>query len=311
MPQYLTDAVQTMFARDIAENLFPDNSFVSRAISDDEDVSGVKVTIAESGDNPEIHENPRAFPIPVKFQEDKRNTYDIDEFVVEPIVIRGREEEVVAYNKRANIMRNQMMSLETRVANKMAYHWSATGVGSNIVRTTGTNRAVNTKLMPNATGTRKKIIKADLLNAGEVLASDDVPLDGRILLIPSDMYRDILEIEDFIDYNRIGNTDAIRRGVIGFLLGMEVMMRSRVLRYTNAGTPVRKLPTAAGAADDNNSALIWHPRYVRRAKGTANVIVNVNAPGYSGGTVLEANIAAGGVKARLSEVGVVSIVQSA
>lgn len=302
-------AIQTeVWARDIAEKLFPENSFVNESISDDAWVNNKTVHLPQAGALPEVQKNRSVFPAPLVKRTDTDATYDLDEFTSTPSLIQDIEEVEVSYNKRASVLQNHIDEQNKQIANHMAYAWAATAAAS-IIRTTGADRAANT---PGATGTRKILTLADIFKVRSLMDDMDVPEEGRCMLLPSHMYNDLLENEKDILLSKDFRGDAdVRNGVIMTLLGFKVYKRGKenVLRYSNAGTPVPIDPTTAGAATDNAAALFWGNRFTRKAKGAIKVYADEDKPEYYG-SVFSTLVRAAGRKRYADGTGVAAIVEA-
>lgn len=295
-----------VWAADIAEKLFPSNSFVSKGINDDAWVSNKKVHLPQAGANPSVVRNRNSNTAATATKrEDDDLEYNVDAYTTNPTLVEDIEEIETSYLKRQSILRGHIASLNTSIAEWMAYHWSPTK-SDRIVRTSGDSRGSTVK---GATGNRKKTVLADLLKAKTLLDGMDVPMKGRWALIPSDMYKDLLEIDKVLsaEYNQTGR---LPDGVVNKIFGINLMVRSSSASYTNAATPVLRTPSASDLTTANNAIIIWHEDFVRRAKGEVKVYENEDdATLY--GSVFSAMARSGGAKAYKDEIGVVAIVESA
>jgi len=138
----------------------------------------------------------------------------------------------------------------------------------------------------------------------ELLDAANIPQEGRVMLVNSEMYNDLLRDDKLLsaDYMNQGNLPA---GAITRILGFNIFMRSHVGAYATASnTP--KDPTAATAATDNAYALLWHPRFVRAANAGVKVYADNDKPEYYG-SVFSAMVRAGGSKSYTNHRGVVAI----
>lgn len=293
-----------IWTRDIAENLYPKNSFMDFSMTDD-DIEGTTVHTHEAGVASNIEEDRTELPAPIKKRTDVAGTYEIQEFTSDPILIQKTEEVELSYNKRQSVISNDTMNMRTRIANNLAYRW-APSLAANIIRTSGANR---TATAPGATGTRKSVAKADIISLRELFDGWDIDDEGRIVLIPSSMYADILAIDDFVHANKIGSANIVK-GSIGMLYNFNVMMRSRGPVYDNSGTPAAKHPTATAATTDNLSCLAWHPNFVRKANSEIEMFDNPAQAAYYG-DIMSFLVRSGGKKRYSDEKGVAAIVQAA
>jgi hypothetical protein len=296
--------LQIKFAKDIQEQLYPDNSFYKNSFDDSGDLTMGTVRRPVAGDDPEAETNPTTYPLSVSERSDTNSDYDVDFHTTKPQFVRINEEMMVSYAKRQSIIRSHVSVLNTKVADGMVYAWLPS-LATNFVRTSGANAAATA---PGATGNRKAITKDDFIDACTIL--DRMDVDGnRYALVPADLYGQLLKIDDFIDYNKTGRADMLAKGVIGEIAGVQIYKRSRSGIYTNASTPVKKAPGAATATSDNQAVLIWSDKMVYRAEGAPQVVIGQPNPEYAGATLFNANCYAGG-KMREDQKGVVAIIQT-
>lgn len=305
----LTMALQPeVWIEDIQENLFPKNSFMEMATNHDMFISNLTVHIPQAGADPAIYKNNNNTPISITERTDTDFTYDIDNYKAEPILIRNLDELQLSYSKRMSIMRNYYSTIGYAVENQTLYKWAPSGA-SRIVRTTGA--AVGTALAPSATGTRNAITLADVLSLKGKLDKDEVPEEGRILLIPSDIYNNqllaISNIQQYYAYNLPVTQD----GKVPTLFGFKVMTRSSVAVYDT--TPVPKSVNSKGipsspAATDNLACIAYHPDFVSKARGTINVYTQENAPEYYG-SILSMEVQHGASPLRSTSIGIAALVQ--
>ncbi len=268
-----------LWRSDIVDTLFAENPFLNRAIIADEFVlQGKVVHIPQAGAPSAVSKDRSSLPATVTQRTDIDITYALNEFTTNPILIRNIDKLQLSYDKRQSVAGQDIAALNELVADWVLRNWAPTAAGS-IVRTTGANRPA--EVNATATGTRKKFTKEDILALQKKMNKDNVPKKGRVLLLPSEFLADLLEDEDLIKRDNAKEAD-YKEGVVLRLFGFEIMERSKVLTYTNAGTPAPKDPGAAGATTDNNAALAWHPSAVERAMGDVTAFENIGDPTYYG-----------------------------
>lgn len=304
----MSEVLKTLFSNDFQANLFPNNEFYkSSKVDAGVAVDCKNVEVPQHGSKPGGGKNPTSFPLSVNQREDGKETYAVHLYYTNPEHIEDENEAILSYSKRMEHLQEHVSQINTDYANDLAYAWAQTD-GNRILRTSGSS---TTALAAGATGNRKAIQRDDIVDIYTLMGEDDIPVsDGRaIMLVPPLLYGQLLKINDFIDYNKIGNTDALRRGVLGRLLDFQVMMRSSATIYDNTGTPVPKAPGAASAADDNLAIQFWHPAYVRRAEGQVKVYAEYDKPEYLG-SVFNAKVRGGGMISRKDKKGVYSLVQA-
>jgi len=295
-----------IWARDIAENLFPDNSFMARAVDDSEFVEGAVVHLPQSGAKPNVQRNRSVLPAVIAQRTDTDATYNIDEFTSDPTLIKDADEIETSYNKRQNVLEDHNNQLNTQIAEWMGYNWAPTQA-ANYVRTNGADRVA---FVAGATGNRKKILLDDWLAAKRLLDNMDVPDDGRrFALVPAEMYNDLLEIDKILS-SEFNLTGRLPNGVVNEIFGIKIFKRSSSISYSNAATPALRAPDAAALTTANAGVLMWHERFVRRALGSVKVYANEDEAAYYG-SVFSAMALAGGRKRYNDQSGVVAIIEAA
>lgn len=294
-----------VWATDIAQNLYPNNTFLVQSRNDNAFVEGKKVYLPQSGSAPGVVVNRTTLPATGSQRTDTTTDYDLDSFTTDPTTIRNIEEIEVSYDKRMSVLEDHIGALNTQIAYRTATLWAPV-TASRIVRTTGANRVA---MAPGATGNRKKITLADILSVKRILDADDVPSEDRFMLIPAEMYNDLLEISDVLTSDKMGTAN-LPSGAVGRIYGFSIYMRSTALIFTNAATPAVRPLGYTPAITDNAAALFWHKNYVRRALGDVTIFSNENDATYYG-SVFSAEVRAGGRRARADEKGVVVLVEAA
>jgi hypothetical protein len=293
------------FAKDIQENLYPDNAWYKNSKDDSMWIDSKTVRLPQAGAPPNVERNRSVLPAQIKQREDTAEEYDIDEFTTDPIYISDTEEMQLSFAKRQSVLSDHTNTLNTNIADNFGQIWLPT-LATNFVRTSGGSVAATA---PSATGNRKEIADKDLIAAVTLMDRMNVPTEGRFMAIPTSMYAQLLAIDKFVDYQKRGLVDLVKKGLIGEIYGMQIYKRSYLAMYDNTGVPVKKAFGAAAAASDNEAVLIWQKEMVRRAEGTVKVYSDIDKPEYYG-SIFSAKVNAGGRIARADQKGVVAIIQS-
>ena len=299
---------QEVWATEVQENLFPANDFMSRAKDHSAFINYLTVHLPQSGANPAIFKNNTSLPININQRNDTDFTYSLNNYKGEPILITNLEEMQNSYDKRSSVLGNVVRNMGFAIGNQTLYAWAPSGA-SRIVRTSGT--ASSTALAPGATGTRNALTLADIAALKGKLDNDNVPMEGRILLMTADMYNNQLlainNIQAFYAYNM----PTIQNGKVPTLFGFEVMVRPSVVVYSTSavvksindmGNPLTPLAT------DNLACIAYHPDFVSKAQGGINVYAQENLPQYYG-SILSIEVQHGASPLRSTFVGIAALVQ--
>lgn len=287
----------------IVEGLFADNSFLSKAFSADEFVEqGKKVHIPNAGSASSVTKNRTVKPAVATARTDNDLDFEMDEYTTDPILIPNAETVELSYNKRESVIRNDKAALIERVSEAILQSWLPTSTYS--ISTTGASVAAHT---PSGTGNRKALVKADVMALMNRFNADNIPQEGRYLLVDAVMYGQLIESLTQNESMAFFSTADVAKGVLGQLLSFNVMMRSRVGLYTTAG--VKKEWTAAAVATDKAAALAFYTNSVCRAQGEVVMFESTNDPGYYG-DVYSFLLRCGGRAMRTDVKGLVVVLQT-
>lgn len=289
----------------IVEGLFAENSFMSKAVNDDVYVNqGKKVHIPNAGAPSKVEINRATIPATVTTRTDTDVEYTLDELTTDPIRIPHADTVELSYNKRNSVISQDRAQLLSKAAEQMLYNWAPDK--DHLVKTSGSKEAV--AHTPNATGNRKSLVKADILQLMVKFNADDLPQEGRYLLLDAQMYAQLLNDLSESDKWMFQNSANVQRGILGQLYGFNIMQRSTVLRYATDDT-LSKWSTA-GAATDNAAGLAWQQGCVSRALGEVKVFDSVDNPTYYG-DIYSFLVRVGGAIRRNDKKGIYALVQAA
>jgi len=289
----------------IAENLYMNNEFLKLCMVADDRVDGKTVHMASAGTAASVTRNRTVLPATVVQRTDDDNSYDIDEFTIDPTLIPNADKAELAYDKMDSIMYDIMQGLSDDVGDWMLYNWRATS-SSYQVRTTG---GTSSAYLTGATGNRKKLMAADIQTMSRTFNHAKVPGNDRYMLLDAYLYNQLLMDLRFGEFRDTVKEADLAKGVIGDLFGFKILMRHTVLDYTNADTPVARTPDAASLTSANGAALCWQKAAVERAFGTIEVFEEEGSASYYG-DIISGLVRAGGIKRRYDGVGVGAIIQT-
>lgn len=294
---------------DIQKVLFAgNNEFLRKSVSHDAFVDNLTVHVPQAGSLPGATKNRTVFPAPIIGRTDTTLDYNLDTFDVDPVRV-GRVEEIqVSYAKRQSVMSHHIDLLLDLMAKEGIFNW-ASDAGANQVRTTGSTSATNNP--PGSTGSRKKLIIADLATLAQVMDDQNVPDDGkRWIMLPSPMYYELFTIQDLIR-DDIVESKTLPTASLKKILNFNFMKRAsnQMVIYDNVTIPQRKAIGAAASSDDNFGAIAWHENFVATALGAIEVYENTkDATHY--GDVISADVLSKTTKLRTDQAGIVTIVQA-
>lgn len=303
---------QEIWSKDIQENLYQNNLFMNKATDHSQWVMFKTVHVPQAGAAPNVKKNRSVLPATISQRTDTELTYSLNQYTSDPILVTNLEELQISYSKRMSVISNTVDQVGDVVSNTTLYNWAPSGA-TRQVRTTGA--ASSGALAPTATGTRLAITLDDISRAKAILDKDNVQGEGRVLLMPSDIYN-----TQFLAINNVQaayayGAPALPSGVVNKIFGFDIMLRPAVLVYDNTATPVIKAidddgtPTTE-ATTDNMACLAYHPKYVAHALGSITSYYEENSPIYYG-NIYSTEVMHGASKLRTDQKGIVAIIQAA
>lgn len=289
----------------IIEGLFADNSFMSKAVNDDMYVNmGKKVHIPNAGAPRAVEIDRSSLPAEVKTRTDVDVEYSLNELTTDPIRIPHAETVELSYSKRNSVISQDRLQLIEKAAEQMLYNWAPDS--THFVRTSGTEKV--TAHTKDATGERKALVKADVLALMTKFNADNIPQEGRYLLLDAYMYAQLLDDLTEGDQRAFFASADAQRGILGQLFSFNVMQRSQVLRYATGGTLTKW--NVDGASTDNAAGLAWQTNSLSRALGEVKMFDSTDNPLYYG-DIYSFLIRVGGTIRRNDKKGVYALVQDA
>lgn len=269
----------SIWQKTLVENFYPDNSFASKSVDDSVFVSAHKVIIPNAGKPSKVVKNRQTKPATVSERTDNDIEYVIDELTTDPIYIPNIDKVELSYDKRNSIISNDRAQLQNEAHLNLLDRWGKGVKPANFLLTTGTKER-DAHTSETATGKRKCITKEDLLKIMTRMDADNVPEEGRYLLLDAYMYADLLADLSESDKWMFQNSANMQKGVLGNLYGLNIMKRSKVLRVKNDKTLLSWSEDAV--AGELAAGLAWHEKSVSRALGEIKIYDSINNPLYYG-----------------------------
>lgn len=286
----------------LVENFFPDNSFATKSIDDSTYVSNKTLHVPNAGAPSGVEINRTQKPASVKARTDNDLSYNMDELTTNPIYIPNIETVELSYDKRNSVLWNDRMELQKQAHQNLLYRWFEE---STVVETTGAARAAHTTAT--ATGNRKKMSKDTVLALMTKFNQEDVPADGRYILLDAVMYADLLEDLTDKELSAFLNSADAQQGVLGRLYGFDILQRSQVLRLTSAKKLLKW--SEASAATELAAGLAWQKNCVSRAMGDIKMFDSTDDPTYYG-DIYSFLMRVGGSYRRYDKKGIACIVEA-
>jgi len=313
--------LKRQFAKDIQNTLWPVNDFISQCKNDTAFVNDDKVNLPHSGGSPTVVEGLRTVIGTPAVRDDSVTQYEMLPLSSNPTWLRYSEELVVNYDKRESVMAEHRDALQKALCEKVLWKWARGGdtvsvadwtVKPTSIMTTGADRPV---LMPihaggsAVTGDRNAVTFQDILAVISEMNYSDFPMDGRIAVIPSAFFSDLLQLEEFKSSDYV-NVKPLPGAPLTFTwLGFTWYVRSFVNAWTNAAIPLLKDTATVSADTDCAGALFYHKNAVRAAKGDVKVFLDIDMA-HLWGSQMSAETRYGAIGSRKDSKGIVSLVET-
>jgi len=227
--------------------------------------------------------------------------------IVNPFFVNLEDAWELSFDKRASITEGMANSLNDLGKQKVYWGWMNTSKFANSIKTTG---LTGSTLATGATGTRKKITYDDILNATLKLDLQNVPHDGRVMVVPPALYKEIKALSQFVASDVL-STELLSRGVVGMIDGISVV-RANVNQVLVDAVASGSTSVSAdfGVTGTTYSFFIpvYHPSMVARVIGRSQVWVDTASAIYTSDVISATQAIAGGLT-RYDKSGYVAIIQ--
>lgn len=267
---------------EITPRLFPQNTFLSRSISDDAYVNSNSVELPFAGTLPNVVVDRAILPAPITTRTDVVTQYLMHELTTDPTLLKDSEVLTLAYNKRASILDQHVKNINNKAAQMSLYAWAQGADATRIFPSTGATRTPG-NTTGGQTGNRKAFTEADIIKMQNQFFVDDLQQDisdiRGIAIVTPRQYNDLISIDNFKRYDALG-TSNIPSGVIRRAYGFDFYVRSTVLSVN--GADALNAMDAAGTTTTQDAAIFYSADYVRRAVGSIKTYLANDEPEYYG-----------------------------
>jgi hypothetical protein len=284
-----------IWQNDIVKNLFKDNAFASRAVNGDSFVlDGKVVHIPVAGSPTQTKKNLTSFPQTAVNRTDSELTYALDTYYALPRQIQDIEKYELSYDKRQSVVGEDEQQLIQDAMDGLLIRWAP--AAANVIETTGADSAADL-IDGTATGTRKVFTKDSFKLIAKKLANANLNMQRCTALLTANHYHQLFESFSEGEKTNFNSFADASRGVVGRFMGIEILMRSSVLRYRKVSGVWVPQDTQADAfaagTGDSAASLFYVDSCVERAVGEIKVFEDNGNPLYYG-DVFSAYIRLGG-----------------
>lgn len=267
----MANIIPEIWASQLTENLFADNTFVARSINHSAFVNGSKVHVPNAGGKPTITKNGTEFPASASKRTDIDVDYDIDIYRTEPIVVQNAEQVQLSYDKLNSVIYNAKEALTENIALSVLGNWLA-------------------KCETQQTVLAAQFTRAKVLELKKKFDEQDIPQNGRCIVLTPAAYSELLTDLQSAEQFAFSASANSQKGTIGTLFGFDFYMRS-VIDTTENNTTI---------------GFAWYEGAVSRALGSIKIFNNPGVAQYYG-DLISAEVLAGGTAIRNDKSGIFKI----
>lgn len=277
-----------IWAKDIQDNLYADNAFLNTfSKADPENINGRTVHIPQAGKGGDVVKNRTTLPAEVKKRNDTPESYQINEFTSDPMLIPNADTVELSYDKRQSVLADEQANLNENVAEDLllAVVKSTTGTvtnlpASSILSTEGD--AVNATAV-GATGKVKAYSITDLQRARSFFKRQKIWTEGKMyVLLTAEAEAQMFPASSQITATYMASVteEERRNGVMYKAHGFQIISRSSVYTLTAAGA--FKPSSAVPANDDVEGVVFYNGNQVEFALGDIKFFENRDDATYYG-----------------------------
>jgi hypothetical protein len=295
------------WSTEIQRELFEAQDYTSMSKNYSTMVNNTSFVLPESG-SIEAQVDNYSRPLVATTRTDSGKTISMFGINTLPYYIQLDEQFELSYDKRSSISQHLVSSIDDLRKQKILYSWfSDVKWSGNSVKTSGLSGST---LPTGSTGARKRLTYTDICKANTILDLQNVPSDGRVMLIHSAQYQDVKLMSEFVE-NQVYTTDLLKQGVVGMIDGILIKkINSNKVLVNAVGSGSTSSMGTFGATGSTYSfgALVYHPDFVCRVVGNTELFVNQKDALYTS-DILTMTTRLGGGLVRNDQVGAVAIVQ--
>lgn len=192
-------------------------------------------------------------------------TFNLDAYRIRPFTVSNFDEMITNYDKFSAVtdmvIKDMVDFTSLTILNKLSSDIPV----SNFIPTTG---AVGTNNSADGTADFNKLSYVDFISLQKKFNQDNLPQDGRYLLIDAEMYSEILQ-DDAIRNAMDFGTATLPSGVVGKIAGINIMVKNQIasLDAANAINPIGHVLDAT----DKRVGFAWHSSILVTAKSDVKV----------------------------------------
>lgn len=225
---------------------------------------------------------------------DVKKAVKVDYHGVLPISFDYDKEMLSNYSLRETTTSHLSNLIQESIGSEVIARWATGLTADHVIDVTGASVSYGTD-------SRNKITKNDILSLKEKMDKAKVPANDRYLVVPTEFMSDILEIDELVRMDFVGNATAVPNGTIGKLYGFTIIDRFESVKYNAGGDVINIYSSDAVAAF---GAIAYQKSMVSYAASAPKIFIDAERAEAIGQSILSAGIIAGASRNRADDAGV-------
>ncbi|WP_336834075.1 hypothetical protein [Sphingobacterium siyangense] len=278
-----------IWEKDIQGNLYKSNAFLKTfSAADKDNINGRTVHIPQAGKGGNVEKNRSVLPAQIKKRTDTVESYQINEFTSDPILIPHADTVELSYAKRESALQEEQSKLNQEVAEDtlISIVKSPVGTVTDLPQTSilSTNSEIKVPATAiGATGLVKAYSLDDLQRGRTFFVRQNSWTDGKMYaLITAEAEAQMFPANSVVTATYMASVteEERRNGVMYKAYGFQIITRSSVYTLNEAGA--FKPSGAVGAATDVEGVVFYNGNQVEFALGDIEFFGNEGRAEYYG-----------------------------
>ena len=263
-----------VFSQLVTEQLYASQKFLGFTTSVSEYLTGKTVHIPQYNFQGAIVVNGSPVTSIAAYKPSEADlTFTVDEYSYDkPILVTNFDELLTNYNKLQVTTNGSTQFLVTQIGSRIINKLAMDVPSTKVVKTSGSNGTNNN---PAKTAARKKLTYADLITLAQKMNEDNVPEDGRYLLLTPQLYTELLSDTQIINALNFGQP-TLPEGVVKMVAGINIMVRSLVSHSDSSGAVYAFDAAYTPVGTDNFVGLAWQTASFVKAESAPIIYTDAN-----------------------------------
>jgi hypothetical protein len=287
-----------IFSKEVEKKMYDSNAYLSHMKNMTDFLQGRTVHIPNytHDSSAQIEVNGSTYGFDATQTTETDLTFNIDSYRVLPFQVTNFDELSTNYNKFQIVTEHAIADLTDVVSKTILNKLSSDVDASRKVLTSGATGVLNSA--DSSTGVATLSYK-DILTIGQKMNEDNLPQDGRYILLDATMYNELLQDDAIRNANDFGQA-TLPTGVVKTVGGINIMLKNEIATADLAGDviPVGQAPIGT----DLRVAYAWHSTVIMTAKSGTQVYTDTQNP-FKFGSVVSSEIFMGCVNPRTDNKG--------